>query len=135
MAVSVLRGPAGGGKSQTLLRGEVRVDLTALWVALRGLERDGEGRYPERRTGDPALRIASYLKAAAVRFAAEQGIDAVVTTSSSAPEAVERLRELGALGPVRTVDPGEEVVRRRLAGPDGQLSAECETAIGRWYRR
>ena len=35
---------------------------------------------------------------------------------------------------VRTIDPGEDVVRARLADDDGNLSAECARAIGRWYQ-
>lgn len=134
MAFSIIRGPAGAGKLQELSPGELRADLTALWVALTGAERGPDGRYPERSGDDPALALALYLKAAAVRYAAREGLRGWVTTSSSSPEAVERLREQGASGPVRTVDPGEQTVRRRLAGPDGELSAACEQAIGRWYR-
>ena len=136
MALSVLRGPAGSGKSQIIrdLQPEILADVTALWAAIKGVERDSNGLYPERRGDDPALEAARYLKAALVGFAARQGLSGIVTTSSSSPEAVERLREQGATAGVRTVDPGEAVVRRRLAGPDGQLSGACEQAVQRWYR-
>lgn len=134
MALSILRGPAGAGKSQEIPPGTLRVDLTALWAALRGIERGPDGKYPERSDDDPALALALYLKAAAVRQAAREGLTGVVTTSSSSAEAVERLREQGATAGVQTVDPGEETVRRRLAGPDGNLSAACEAAVSRWYR-
>ena len=131
MALSILRGPAGAGKSQELRPGTLRADLTALWAALYGYERGADGRYPERTATEAAL--AAYLKAAVVRYASRDGLAGVVTTSSSSPEAVERLREAGATAGVRTVDPGEDVVRRRLAGPDGTLSAACEIAVSRWY--
>ena len=133
MALGILRGPAGAGKSQELEPGILRADLTALWAALFGYERGSDGRYPVRSADEAAL--ASYLKAALVRYAAREGLTGWVTTSDSSAEAVERLREQGATGPVRTVDPGEEVVRERLAGPDGQVSDDCNRAIDRWYRR
>ena len=41
-------------------------------------------------------------------------------------------REEDALFSLRTVDPGIDVVKKRLA-VDGELSPECERAIGRWY--
>ncbi len=134
MALGILRGPAGGGKSQTLRPGALRADVTALWAALLGLERGPNGKYPERPDADPVLGLATYLKAAAVAYAAREGLTGWVTTSDSRPEAVERLRARGATGEVQTVDPGEDVVRRRLANADGQLSPACEQAVKRWYR-
>lgn len=138
MAVGIIRGPAGAGKSQWFQAnreaGELLFDVTAIWAALRGLERDEDGRYPVRLSDDPGLQPALYVRAAAVRFASENGIDGWATTSSSAPLAVERLRERGATGRVVTVDPGESIVRRRLADPaTGELSIECGRALRRWY--
>lgn len=134
MALGILRGPAGAGKSQEIEPGTLRVDLTAIWVALTGAERGPDGKYPERGDADPALELAQYLKAAAVRQAARTGLQGVVTTSSSAPAAVERLREQGATAGVRTVDPGAAEVVERLADPEsGQLSGPCRQAVGRWY--
>ena len=47
---------------------------------------------------------------------------------------MERIREQGATGAARTIDPGEQVVRRRLADPDtGELDPECDRALLRWY--
>ena len=133
MAFGILRGPAGAGKSQELEPGILRADVTALWAAVTGAQRGADGRYPVRADDDQGLEIARYLKATLISFAAKRGLSGVATTSDSSPEAVERLREQGATGPVRTVDPGESVVRRRLAGPDGQLSGACESAVQRWY--
>ena len=136
MALSILRGPAGSGKSQ-LIRDEepdILADTTALWAAIKGVERDANGLYPERSGDDPALSAARYLKVALVAFAAREALSGIVTTSDSSPAAVERLREQGATAGVRTIDPGEAVVRRRLAGDDGQLSSQCEQAVSRWYR-
>ena len=133
MALGILRGPAGAGKSQEIEPGTLRVDLTAIWVALTGAERDADGRYPVRGDGDPALDLARYLKAAAVRQAARMGLQGVVTTSSSAPEAVERLREQGATGPVRSIHGAAEVSVDRLSDADGNLSDECRQALERWF--
>lgn len=137
MPLTIVRGPAGGGKSQVVAKrqqpGQVVVDLTRLHVALSGAERGPDGRYPVRTDGDPVLDLAIYVKAAATREAARRGMDGYVTTSNSEPEAVERLREQGVTGPVETVDPGEEVARRRLS-VRGRLSAECSRALRRWYR-
>ncbi len=138
MAVGIIRGPAGAGKSQWFQRnaepGDLLLDVTAIWAALRGLERDASGRYPVRLASDPGLDLALYLRAVAVRFASENGLDGWATTSNSAPEAVERLRERGAAGRVVTVDPGESVVRARLADPEtGEVSGECDRAVRRWY--
>ena len=58
----LVEGPAGSGKSQVVSRmlaaGELDVvaDYTALWAALRGIERDNEGKYPVRTDADPAVR-------------------------------------------------------------------------------
>ena len=142
MALNILRGPAGAGKSQWLARHAptaLVLDVTALWAALTGVERDEHGRYPIRTEDEDGLRMALYLKAVGTRFAAEQGIEAWVTTSSSAPEAVERIWErVDAAnvprGRIHTIDPGYNRVRKRLADPiTGELSEECEQAVNRWF--
>ena len=147
MPIGIIRGPAGAGKSQWYEAnrepGDLIIDVTVLWAALLGLERDGNGRYPVRLASDPGLRMALYLKSTAIRFAAENGISGWATTSNSSPVAVERLRErivsgggAGAVGRVVTVDPGESVARSRLADPDtGEVSDECNRAVRRWYGR
>ncbi len=138
MAVDILRGPAGAGKSQWLEENRnerLVLDITRFWVALGLFERGADGKYPLRRSDDPALRLARILKAEAIRAAENLGIDAIVTTSDSSPQEIERLRERGARGQVVTIDPGEGVVRERLADPEtGEVSEDCEEAIGRWYR-
>ena len=141
-SLTLLEGPAGAGKSQEAARmlrageADILADLTALWAAMRGFERDGEGRYPVRADDDPALALASYMRAAVVRAGLREGLAVAVTTGTPdmATRWAETAQEAGASFTVRTVDPGEAVVRERLA-VDGELSPACERAIGRWYRR
>lgn len=141
MSLTLIQGPAGGGKSQIaadlLAAGgiDLLADITQLWVALSGVERDAEGRYPEREDDDPALESARYMQSVLVRFALSLGANVAVTTSRRDQE--ERWQraaeEADTDFEIRTVDPGEDVVRGRLTGPDGQLSAACDRAIRRWY--
>ena len=138
MALAIIRGPAGGGKSQHIERehrpGEVVIDFTRLYGALALVERGPDGRYPVRETGDPLLPLISAIKAYAIREAARRQLSGHVTTSSSAPAELARLRELGAKGPAITIDPGEATIRARLSDAEtGQLHPQCETALRRWY--
>lgn len=138
----LFEGPAGAGKSQLvremLADGEIHVqaDLTAIWAAINGYERNPEtGLYPVRRDNDRTIGLASYVKTAIVRRALADGLSVAVTTSS--PDEVTKWQALAdeaqtALS-VRTIDPGREVVEENLADEDGELSEDCERAIGRWY--
>ena len=139
----LIQGPAGSGKSAVandmLSAGEVEVllDTTALWATLSGARRGPNGRYPERAESDPSLAAALYLQTVGARFALEQGARVAVTTSRRGTEArwADVARAAGVEVNVRTVDPGEEVVRARLSDPEtGILSEPCERAIGRWYQ-
>ena len=138
--LTIIRGPAGGGKSQEIAErqrpGEVLIDYTRIYVALAGVERGPDGRYPVREDGDRLLPVVAAIKTYAIREAARRELPGYVTTSDSRPEEIEKLRAAGATGPVETIDLGEQVVRARLADPkSGQLSAECLKALGRWYGR
>ena len=143
MLLELIEGPAGSGKSsvarELLEAGAIDVlsDVTMLWVALSGVTRGPDGKYPVRSDDDVALGVALYTQAVAVRRALEEGARVGVTTSRAGM--VEKWRAVadaaGAAFSVRTVDPGEATVRARLAGPDGTLSVECEKAIARWYIR
>lgn len=138
----LVEGPAGGGKSQVtaamLEAGEVELvaDVTRLWVALSGARRGPDGRYPVRRDDDPSLEVARYMQAVVVRQALEGGADVAVTTSRRGQVARWLVVAEGAAAAfsVRTVDPGELVVRARLADPStGTLSEACDRAVRRWY--
>lgn len=140
--LTLIQGPAGGAKSQLvtelLAAGEIDIvsDVTRLWVALSGVTRNPDGRYPVRLDDDPALHTARYLQAVAVRRALEDSARVAVTTSRAGEVARwQRVAEdAGGVFTVRTVDPGEDVVRARLAEADGELSPECNKAVKRWYK-
>ncbi len=74
-SLKLVEGPVGGGKSEVLRNllstaaVDLVADLTPLWGALRLLERDTSGNYPERTQADPALRLALYLKVVTARRA------------------------------------------------------------------
>ena len=141
--LTLIQGPAGGAKSQLaneLLAArelDLLADVTALWAALSGATRGADGKYPIRSSTDPALAAARYTQAVAARFALEAGNRVGVTTSRRGQVArwAALAAEAGTTVSVRTVDPGEAVVRARLAdAATGVLSPECSIAIGRWYR-
>ena len=144
MAGLLLSGPAGGGKSaeaRRLLAGAsvptLALDFQSLLAALLLLDRNADGRYPERNPAQAsyALPAAEYLRRAGITATQERDVFAIVTNSDGNPA---RRRELlDSLGPDATeliLDPGELTVRRRLSGPAG-LSGQCEDAIQRWYSR
>ena len=116
---------------------------TILWSAVGQIRRGADGRYPE--TGiDGKKRAALYAKSALIRFAARENLPLWTTTSSSAPEAVEKVRELvqdagGKFGSVKTLDPGLDTVmtRLRVRNENGKwkISAGCRSALARWYGR
>ena len=138
----LIEGPAGSGKSQVVSRmlaaGELDVlaDYTAIWAAVRAVERDNEGRYPVRQDSDPAVRsgLVPWVRAAVARQGLRLGLRVAVTSGSPgmATKWQQLAREEDALFALRTIDPGIDVVKKRLA-VDGDLSPECERAIGRWY--
>ena len=115
---------------------DVLADYTALWAATRGIERDNEGKYPVRQDSDPAVRtgLVPWVRAAVVRQALRVGLRVAVTsgTPRTAVKWSQIAREEDALFSLRTIDPGEAVVRQRLA-VDGVVSSECEAAVNRWY--
>ena len=138
-SLTLVEGPVAGGKSEVLRNlldtdvVDLVADTTPLWAALRLIERDASGNYPERLQGDPALLTALYLKTTTARRALSEGLRVAVTTST--PGQAEKwaaiASEFQAEFVLTTVDPGEAVVRERLGG--ASISEECQGAVNRWY--
>lgn len=143
MAGELVTGPAGAGKSAiarqilaALAVAGIILDFQSLYAALLGLERGPDGRYPERLESDAhALRVAEYMRRAAITAAQADGLYAVVTNSDGSPQRRSFLLNLlGDGASERIVDPGREVVEARLS-VGGQLSDQCRAAIERYYSR
>ena len=138
----LLSGPAGAAKSalaRRLLEAHpqlaVIADFQLVYRALTDVERGRDGRYPLR--DDRLLPITEYVRRAIITGATAREIDVIATNSDGDPE--RRAALLAALGPAaaeRVVDPGREIVAARLTDPEtGELSDECDAALGRWYGR
>ena len=114
----------------------VAVDFQSMYAALLLIERQPDGRYPERLTRQEyVLPLVEYIRQAAVTGAALMEIDAIVTNSDgSALRRDSLLRRLAFGASERVIDPGIDVVRERLA-VNGELSDQCAEAINRWYGR
>ena len=138
----LLSGPAGGGKSQLardLLHDAteptVQADFQSIVVALLGLVRLPNGLYPIRP--DFILPLAEYVRQAVITGAQAREIFTIITNSDGDPvRRAALLQRLGEGAIERVIDPGEEVVRARLADQvTGELSDPCAGAINRWYGR
>ncbi len=138
----LISGPAGAGKTQIAIalaaesaEPTVIADFSELLAAISGARRDPvSGRFPPR--DERLLPTAEYVRRALISTGVRRGLNVIATTSDGSRARRDFL--LGELGPgarERVVDPGEAVVRGRLAEPEGELSEECEQAIGRWYGR
>ena len=145
MPNTLISGPAGAGKSQEARRlldaataPMVAADFQALLVALTLLERDPEtGRYPPRRESQASwlLPLVEAIRQTVITLAGEREIDLVVTNSDGdAERRAFLLSRLGTGATERILDPGIDVVHRRLSIA-GQLSRQCRDAAGRWYER
>ena len=143
MPNSLISGPAGAGKTQEARRilsesavPIVAVDFQSLYAALLLIERQPDGRYPERlaRHGY-VIPLVEYIRQAAITGAALMDVEVAMTNSDgSAIRRDELLRRLGPGAAELVIDPGRDVVRQRLA-VDGALSDQCDEAIERWYGR
>ena len=145
MPLILIEGPAGGGKSELLreMLAAGEIDVASGYHGNCGRQRAGyerdpaTGKYPVRLETDPALHTARYLQTVTAGFALREGYKVAVTTSQR-----DQLEKWTAVAnrydaplSVRTVDPGREIVTARLSDPvTGNLSDECDSAIGRWYR-
>lgn len=137
-----IAGPVAGGKSQVaqemISAGEADLiaDTSSVWAAIGAKVRGPDGRYPVRDDDDLLLPLALYLKITVARQGLERDLRVVKT--SSTPTDLPRDRalasEFGASFREIVVDPGEDVVRDRLRGEDGDVSEACEQALGHWYR-
>ena len=143
MASILLSGPAGGGKSQLAVEilhaGQgpaVAADFQAIVRALLLLERDPvTGLFPIRPSW--VLPLAEYARQAILTGALNRDITVIATNSDGDPARRQAL--LARLGPgavEKVIDPGEDIVKARLADSiTGDLEPECSRAIGRWYGR
>ena len=141
----LISGPAGAAKSQTAmeLRRErqrnyelaIIVDFQALYAAISGDVRGLDGRYPLR--DERLLPTVEYMRQALITAARNREISIIATNSDGSPaRRAELLERLGPGSREQIIDPGESVVRARLAAPStGILSEDCLQAIGRWYLR
>ena len=140
----LLSGPAGAGKTQEARRlleastePTVAADFQSILAALTLLERQSDGRYPQRRESQASwlLPLTEYLRQAVIGAAQERGVDVVATNSDGSPE--RRALLLSRLGPgavEQVIDPGLNIVTQRLS-VDGTLSDQCREAIQRWHGR
>ena len=139
----LLSGPAGAGKSlraQVLLASlgvfAVKIDFQEIYAGLLGLRRGPDGRYPERKPTDAyALPFVERMRLVMIATSIQQQLFPIVTNSDGNRQRRRLLMNQMGGAEEQIVDPGERVVRNRLAGPDGKLSEQCESAINRWYGR
>ena len=137
-------GPAGSGKSQIVREaqaaGEIDIvaDLTQLWAAMTGAERGPDGKYPIRLDTDPVINtgMATYIRNVVVRQGLDSGLSVAVTSGTPGKEVQFAEIAASANAPFThyRIDPGEAVVRARLADAYGSLDPECDKAINRWYQ-
>ena len=141
MAIEIIAGPAGSGKSQLVaaeldIARDVLIDFTRIWAAISGIDRLPDGTFPIRRAGDPrtGMVVASkgLLLDQALRRELEKSGNVFLTTSSR--DELDTLERRFPQARARIIDPGESVARSRLARPGrGGLAPECEGALRRWY--
>ena len=143
MAGLLLSGPAGGGKSQVAARARadingpsILVDFQSTYANILGLERLASGRYPPRLPQDEfAIPMVEYLRRTMISAALTRDVYIFLTNSDGSPaRRQELLGLLGSGATERIVDPGLDVVTRRLS-INGELSQDCSRAIDRWFGR
>ena len=141
MAGILISGPAGAGKSQAARKMQENsalpslvVDFQSIYASLLLLERDSDGRYPERQGRDSyLLPMAEYVRRVTISAALTRELFVVATNSDGSR--VRRGFLLDLLGPgavEQIIDPGREVVVRRLS-TSGSLTEQCAQAVNRWY--
>ena len=144
MAGTLVSGPAGAGKSAQVKvivdaadEPTIVADFSRIWQAISGVERDQDGKLPERDDSwNWILPLTEFLRRAAIDEARHRGIAIVGTTSDGSPETRQSLMDRIGTDDERIVDPGESVVEDRLRDRrTGRLSRSCRRAVNRWYRR
>ena len=138
MALHILAGPAGSGKTQTLGRvmgrTEVLIDFTSLFSAIAPRSK---GR--ERVGFDPRIPLTMYLYTVAIRQARQRELDGWVATATGARANLNRLQELAGAERVFIIDPGPVAVLEQLAQRNdkrargGGASEACFAAVENWY--
>ena len=141
MPNTLISGPAGANKTalaRELLNAAplaVAADFQSIYRALTLVVRGPDGRFPLR--DERLLPLVEYTRRAIITGARNADIEIVLTNSDGALSRRQfLLQQLGDGAVERVVDPGEQVVRARLADPvTGVLSDQCQSAISRWYSR
>ena len=128
----LISGPAGAGKTQAARLAleqhpgpTVVADFQQLYASLLLLERDSDGRYPERNPTDAhALAMAEFLRRRIITAAVERDLFPITTNSDGDPDRrAELLETLGPGSTEQVIDPGRDVVEERLSVA-GFLSAQ-----------
>ena len=140
----LISGPAGASKTEAARRllamssePKVAADFQSILAAIMLLERNTDGRYPQRLASQAAwlLPLVEYVRQTIIGAAQERDIDVITTNSDSSPE--RRALLLSRLGPgatERVIDPGIDVVTERLSNDEGVLTEQCAGAIQRWFK-
>lgn len=130
MPIQPVLGPAGGGKSQWIAErmkpNDVLIDFSYLYRALSGTDKK-----LVRKIGDPKIAFVQVTKQHALAEAVSRQLDGYVTSATPSDRP---LLEQATGQQAVIIDPGEDVVRQRLAVDGDELSVECENAVTRWYK-
>ena len=145
--LTLLQGPAGSGKSQIAREmmeddpSAILADFTALWAAMRGVERDPETRkYPVRKADDPVVEsgVGTKIKKAVAREALRADRNVIVTTATKGMEIIWKdfveVQDGNHTYQVRTVERTLLQVKAELVADGEDWSDECREAVGRWFK-
>ena len=141
---TLLSGPAGSGKSQRAQSmvasgdADAVIDFQSLIAAVLQLRRQDDGRYPPRdASAERVMPLVEAMRRDAIDYAVSAELEIVATNSDGDPERRRFLLDRLGVGATEIViDPGREIVEARLADSvTGELSVQCQSAIGRWYDR
>ncbi|MFI7137205.1 AAA family ATPase [Streptomyces massasporeus] len=126
----VITGPPAAGKSTWIqahaTARDIVIDLDRITVALTG------PGAPQWNHDPIASRVALRARYAAIDEACKHldDVDVYLIHTMPKPQAMARYRRLGAR--IVVVDPGEDVVRERVAA---MRSAGMDRVVTRWYRQ